>query len=107
MEKLINTFESSPQKTYEQVLSEIEQALKEGKEKEYVNERVKELVTTSEIKNLGIMYARMHKGFIRPESKIQRSPMVDPFHIDDIELYEDFLECVKEFRNNEGWKDKE
>ncbi len=107
MEQINNSFEQHFPKTYEQVLLDIEAALDQGREKEYVAERLKELMASSEIKNLGIMYGRFYKGFIRPESKIQRSPMVDPFHIDDSELYEGLFENIKEFKQYEGWKDKE
>lgn len=103
--------EGSPQKNeikpYAEVLSGIEACLAEGKELDFIENRLEEIKTTSENQNFGIMYAHFLQGYIKPDALIQRSPMVDPLKMDDPELYATLFETIKKFREIPGWKEKE
>lgn len=94
-------------KSYAEVLSGIESCLAEGKEQEFTENRLQEIDATSEGRNFGQMYAHFLKGYLRPDAKIQRSPMVDPFAMDDSALYSELFETIKKFREIDGWKEKE
>ncbi len=101
--------EGAPQlqiKKYSEVLQEIEVALSPEEQKNFIENRIKEIESTSENRNFGVMYDQKLTGFIKPEAKIQRSPMVEPLQLDDPAVYEVMFETIKEFKDHQGWKDK-
>lgn len=105
MENLQN--EGKPVRDYGTILNEVETAISLGNEKQFIESRLHELNESSKVKDLGIMYSKIHQGFINPNSRIQRSPMVDPFHLDDDSLYEQLFTSVKKFKEADGWKEKD
>lgn len=75
------------------------------KARELVDSRLKLLTENSspaEISNLSKPYI----GFIHPESRIYRTFLVDPFHIDDPDLYIDLIKTFREIHNHPGYKDR-
>jgi hypothetical protein len=48
--------------------------------------------------------ARPRKGFLHPDSGIRRNFLVDPFHVDDPEIYNLLISTCEEFASNPNWK---
>ena len=92
-------------KKYGEALHNIEQAIEQGTIDACISERLREIDGTSEGKDFGTLYAHMVSGYIKPDAKIQRSPMVDPFTLDDPDMYKALFNSIADFRKNEGWKD--
>lgn len=96
----------------DQVLSEIDGIFKVGdpderkqKSSDFVAERLKALTETSTRKEISLL-SPAYKGFVHPESGIRRNFLVDPFHIDDDELYSVLLDTLGEFRESSNWQGK-
>lgn len=96
----------------DQVLSEIDEILKIGdteerkqKSSSFITERLKSLVEASTPKEISLL-SPAYKGFIHPESGIRRNFLVDPFHIDDNDLYDVLLDTLGEFRGSPNWQGK-
>lgn len=96
----------------DQVLSEVDGIFKIGnpeerkqKSSDFVAERLKSLTEASTRKEISLL-SPAYKGFIHPESGIRRNFLVDPFHIDDPELYDVLLDTLGEFRQSPNWQGK-
>jgi hypothetical protein len=100
-------FNKIEKKQRSEIIKEIENSISLKKEEEYINTRLVELNESGSSENFGIMYSKIIHGFIKPEAKIQRSPMVEPFHLDDTEMYSYIFSSIKKFKETEGWKDKD
>lgn len=72
---------------------------------EFTSRRLVLLTENSTPGNFTIM-SGARKGFLHPESGISRNIMVDPFMVDDPEIYKLLIEKFKEFKDNPNWKDK-
>jgi hypothetical protein len=108
MEQIEFNKENVSEKSYEQMLLEIERLLDADQEKvqEFISLRIEELKKRSVPKDIGAMSNRWVEGFIHPESVIRRSYMVDPLRIDDNDIYETLLNSIREIKNMEGWSEK-
>lgn len=96
----------------DQVLSEIDEILKiedqEAKKQrvsDFIAERLNSLTEATTPKEISLLLPA-YKGFIHPESGIRRNFLVDPFHIDDDELYGVLLDTLGEFRELSNWQGK-
>lgn len=94
------------------VLSQIDSflSLEDGDEKqektsEFIADRLKFLTESTTAKEFSIM-SRPVKGFLHPESNIRRNFIVDPFNVDDPEIYKMLLNTFGEFRSNPNWQGK-
>ena len=100
-------FNKIEKKKPDEVFKEIENSILLRNEKEYIDNRLIELNKSGSTENFGIMYSKIINGFIKSEAKIQRSPMVEPFHLDDPEMYSYIFSTIKKFKETDTWKDKE
>lgn len=105
-------FENEPSKErspeYVKTLAEIEQVLAESEEKrrEYIEKRVASLSKNTESGEISHVGRGIQKGFLGPKMEIRRNMMVDPFVMDDNDLYTDLFETVQKFKEANGWKEK-
>ena len=99
-----------PSKDYERILTEIDDILPQSDERKqkaadiFTKERVDQLTTNSQPKDFYI--SEFYQGFIHPESNIRRSFIVDPFKIDDPDIYSEFIRNIDELKNMPGWDKK-
>jgi hypothetical protein len=98
--------------TRDQVLSKIDNLLKienpEQREQEsskFIDERLESLTRNSSPKEISL-FSPAYKGFIHPESTIVRSFLVDPFCVDDKEIYVSLLDSFAEFKRLPNWQEK-
>lgn len=94
----------------DQVLSQLDELLtiqddsaRETKTSEFVDSRLKLLTENSVARKFSIM-SPPRKGFIHPDSGIRRNFLVEPFHVDDPEIYRQLIMTFKEFKENDNWK---
>lgn len=105
------TFESQTSKErspeYIKTLAELEHVLgmSEEKQREYIEQRIAALAKNAESGEMSLLRG-IHKGFLGPKNEIRRNMMVDPFVMDDPDLYADLFETIREFKKAEGWKVK-
>lgn len=78
---------------------------REEKTSDFIQERLKLLTTATMPKEFSLISAP-RKGFLHPESRIRRNGMMDPFKVDDHEVYRLLLETFKEFKDNQNWQGK-
>lgn len=96
-----------PSRDYEKILSEIDsisakpEVQKTDEIQKFVQKRLEELTSNSRPRNLSV--AEFYQGFIHPESKTRRSFIVDPFRIDDPDIYSEFVQNISELKNMPGW----
>ena len=94
---------------YQQILQRIEGVLAadnaEGAE-QFVRERLAELASQSQAREIGMMTNKFHKGFIHPDSGVRRTYIVDPVHIDDEGLYRELLGTFRELKKTPGWENR-
>lgn len=93
---------------YVKILSEIEHAIEESgeKQKEYITNRIEKLsinAKSGEISHVGL---NIHKGFLGPKMEIRRNMMVEPFIMNDQDLYSDLFDTIKIFQKSESWKNQ-
>ena len=95
---------------YERILAEIDSVLAKPDEQKpeaidvFIGGRVNELTASSQPRNISI--AEFYQGFIHPESNIRRSFIVDPFRIDDTDIYSELIQNIGELKNMPGWDQK-
>ncbi len=96
----------------DQVLGKVDDLLKieddaeRAKEiSEFIDDRLKLLTENSTPQTFSVM-SKPKRGFLYPESGIKRSFIVDPFLVDDPEIYKQVIETFKEFRANPDWQGK-
>lgn len=82
--------------------------LPEGEERnqkidELVNSRLEELTAVTEPRKF-IIVSKPVKGFLHPESEVSRSLIVDPFKVDDPDIYKDLIESFQEFKRSPAWE---
>lgn len=96
----------------DQVLSQVDDLLKIEDEterkaitSEFIDDRLKLLADSTVPREFSIM-ARPRKGFLHPDGGIRRNFLVDPFHIDDPEIYRQLIGTFEEFKTNPNWQSK-
>ncbi len=96
----------------DQVLSQVDDLLKitdtttrTTQTAEFIHDRL-QLLTDSAVPKEFFIMSQPRKGFLHPDSGIRRNLLVDPFHIDDPEIYRDLLETFAEFKAIPAWQDK-
>lgn len=105
-------FESQPPKErspeYIKTLAELERILStpEEEQRDFVERRIAALSENAESGEMSHLGRGIHKGFLGPKMEIRRNMMVDPFVMDDQDLYADLLETARKFKGAEGWKEK-
>src|SRR3989338_4749761 len=105
-------FESQPPKErsseYVKTLVELELILgvSEEEQREYMEKRIAALAENAEFGEMSHIGCGIHKGFLGPKMEIRRNMMVDPFIMDDLDLYADLFETIRKFKDAEGWKEK-
>ena len=83
--------------TYEELSAELEEIIHDDEKiREFIRRRVGELESTATPIEISAFANRSYSGFIHPDSRVRRSFMVDPFHVDDAELYFDFVQTLRE-----------
>ncbi len=70
-----------------------------------ITKRLGELTASSKPTEISTINSKTYRGFIHPESKIIRNFMVDPFCLNDDEIYKVFLETIGEFYRVPAWKE--
>ncbi|GEM_PF-1207077 len=98
--------ERSPE--YIKRLEEIERVMGEGEEEQrkYIKQRLEDLTNNSKAGEISHIGKRTHEGFLGPKMKIRRNMIVDPFVMDDPNLYVDFFETIQKLRKTKGWEEK-
>lgn len=97
----------SPEKSYEEILNEIEEVIDDPeKVKSFIVNRLSELSKVSNPTEIGAMTNTFYSGFINPKTKIRRSYTVDPFTLNDESVYADLFSALKKFRESPAWKDQ-
>ena len=93
---------------YLKILTEIEDILEESEETQqvYINQRITTLSKGANTGKISLFDSDIHRGFLGPEMEVYRNLMVDPFIMDDQDLYNDLFETIKKFRASEGWNGK-
>lgn len=105
-------FENEPPKEqspeYVKILAELEQVLAEPEEKqlEYIEKRVATLSEAAKSGEMSHVGRGIHKGFLGLKMEIRRNMIVDPFVMDDNDLYTDLFETIQKFKATNGWKEK-
>lgn len=105
-------FESQPPKErspeYVKTLTELEKVLGTSKKEqlEFIEKRIAALSENAEAGEMSHIGRCIHKGFLGPKMEIRRNMMVDPFVLDDPDLYTDLFETIRKFKEAEGWKEK-
>lgn len=105
-------FESQPLRErsseYVKILAEIERVIgtPEDEQRKYIEKRLTTLAENAESGEMSHIGHSIHKGFLGPKMEIRRNMIVDPFVIDDSDLYADLFETVRKFKKAEGWKEK-
>jgi len=96
--------ERSPE--YLKVLAEIEDILeKPGEEQQsYIDKRIAALAENADFGEISHIGRSVHQGFLGPKMKVRRNMIVDPFVMDDPDLYKDLFKTVKKFK--EDWEEK-
>ena len=94
------------------VLSQVDSLLQIPDESEkaqkitdFIDTRLQLLTESTIPKEFSVM-TRPRKGFLHPDSGIRRNFLVDPFHVDDPEIYKQLIETFEEFRENPNWQEK-
>jgi hypothetical protein len=98
--------ERSPE--YLKILAELEDVLgkPEDEQRSYIDKRIASLSENAESGEMSHIGRDIHEGFLSPKMEIRRNMMVDPFVMDDPDLYKDLFETIKKFKSAEGWKEK-
>lgn len=98
--------ERSPE--YRKILAELEPLIgaSETEQRDYIKKRLAVLSENAETGEMSHVGHGIHKGFLGPEMKIRRNMIVDPFVVDDPDLYADLFKTVREFKEAEGWKER-
>lgn len=96
----------------DQVLGEIgslleiqDSAERSQQETRFIDDRLTLLTQSSVPREFSLMSAP-RRGFLHPESGIMRNFMVNPFHVDDPEIYKMLLETFKEFKADPTWQQR-
>jgi hypothetical protein len=91
-------FENNPS-SLERVLSEIAAVLdKEPTWERFIAERLELLASNSVKREIYPFSQGLADGYLTPDSAVYRTILVDPFQVDDPEIYRVLLETMKEFR---------
>ena len=93
---------------YIKTLAEIEHILDQSEEEqeEYINKRIQTLSNAAASGKVSLFDHDIHRGFLGPKMEIYRNLMVDPFVMDDSDLYKDLFETIKKFKSSEGWQER-
>lgn len=95
---------------FRQIIEKINSLDTDEELKEYVRQRIDYLEKNSKTRKLSNMnmngdksqYGTNIEGYINSDSPIETSKMVDPFYIDDFNLYFDFAKQIKSAMQNRG-----
>lgn len=96
----------------DQILSKVDDLLqiqdeteRVKKTAEFIDEWSKILTKHATPREFSLL-SRQRKGFLHPESGIRRTFIVDPFMVDDPEIYKLLIDTFREFKSSSGWKEK-
>ena len=96
----------------DQVLSKIDDLLqiknateKTGRTNEFIEDRLKHLTESAVPANFSLI-SSSRKGFLHPDSGIRRNFMVDPFHVDDPQIYNQLVDTIGEIKEHPNWEGK-
>jgi len=108
----VNTSKVESESKRDEVLGKINNLLKEHDEEswqrgkaELISERLNELLEESQPARISLMDKAVHQGFIHPDSNVYRSLMVDPFRVDDPEIYSQLLDNMRKMQHS-SWKER-
>ncbi|MBI4057825.1 hypothetical protein HY405_00705 [Candidatus Microgenomates bacterium] len=98
--------ERSPE--YVKILAELERVIgtTEKEQREYIEKRLTALAENAGSGEMSHIGRGIHKGFLGLKMEVRRNMMVDPFVMDDPDLYADLFETIRKFKRAEGWKEK-
>jgi hypothetical protein len=92
------------------VLSQVEGALQIQDEQErsnaiekLVDDRLK-LLKEYSVKREFSLLSPPRKGYLHPESGVRRTFLVEPFRVDDSDVFNMLIDTFQEFKTNPGWK---
>ena len=87
--------ERSPE--YIKILAEIESLSEatEEEQQEYIEKRLAVLTDSAESGEMSHIGRGIHKGFLGHQMEIRRNMIVDPFVMDDSDLYLDLFKIIK------------
>jgi hypothetical protein len=80
--------------------------MSEEEQQAYIEKRTAALAENAESGEISNVGYNIHKGFLGPNMIIRRSMLVDPFVMDDPDLYAVFFETVEKLKEVVGWKEK-
>lgn len=96
----------------DQVLTKVDDVLKVAdagerveKTSEFVEDRLRQLTETTVPREFSVI-SPPRKGFLHPESPVRRNFLVDPFRVDDPEVYRLLIATFDEFRSSPDWQGK-
>lgn len=73
---------------------------------QFVAQRLEQLSVRTPAQAISLMENPVFSGFIGPRIDIRRNFTVDPFRVDDPEIYQVLIDTIREFHASSGWKDR-
>jgi len=98
---------SEQQVKLDEMVARIEKVYEDPSSQEalnFIQERTLELTETSEKSEISLATNKLNQGFIHPETKMIRNYMVDPFLVDDPDIYRLLLEKISVIKKMPGWE---
>lgn len=86
----------------DQIMAESDAARKGQMIKQLIDERLAKLLENCPTREVSLM-SRPCDHFLRPESTIRRSFLVDPFHLDDPDIYPRLFDMISEIKSLPAW----
>lgn len=105
-------FENQPSKErsseYVKTLAELGHIMNtpEKEQRRYVEKRLANLSETAKSGEMSHIGRGIHRGFLGPKMEIRRNMLVDPFIVDDPDLYMNLFEVIRTFKEVKSWKEK-
>lgn len=93
--------------TLNDVLAQFEQALdSEDSVQAFLIERISQLESSTQPTELSVMTNKYYDQYIHPETRVVRNYMVDPFKVNDPDLYQELVSNLLQFKSTPGWAER-
>ncbi len=94
---------------YANMLAELERVIEASEEEQhkFIEKRLADLSQNVETGEISYIGRNIYRGFLGPKMEIRRNMMVDPFVLDDPDLYADLFETMRRFKETAGWEEKQ
>ncbi len=91
-----------PQSEYELRLDEIEAVMEQSPEqqKEFIQKTIEKFDSESPVKGVSIIWNNFAEGPLNSKSEVKRTMLLDGFYVNDPALYEEFINCLKIFKDD-------